>query len=214
VLRVWLSHDMQGYDGIESIVYQALSRVMEQVDGGELVVNRGDESRPKGSVSGAQRELNHVHGQEAAFKLAQASVKELIEQSPAPAAAPDALSQNPTQYTSLYLRVQPFAFDLPTASVDEPQGPTRPTATPQAVQFLIYLTEPSHHLSHCALSQAVPLQWLDIWDSNEWVEDLIVEGLRLGVQVVGQEYVTARMGHSSKTVKGRAATTLDGLKKA
>lgn len=27
VIQVWLSHDMQGYDGIESLVYRALSRV-------------------------------------------------------------------------------------------------------------------------------------------------------------------------------------------
>ena len=50
---------------------------MEQVEGGDLVVNRGDESRPKGSVNGAQRELNHVQGQEAAFKLAQVSIYDI-----------------------------------------------------------------------------------------------------------------------------------------
>lgn len=27
VIQVWLSYDMQGYDGIQSIVYRALSRV-------------------------------------------------------------------------------------------------------------------------------------------------------------------------------------------
>ncbi len=27
VIQVWLSHDMQGYDGIESLVYAALARV-------------------------------------------------------------------------------------------------------------------------------------------------------------------------------------------
>jgi len=67
VIQVWLSHEMQGYDGIESLVYRALARVcplhafrsscltlfqvMEQVEGGDLIVNRGDESRPKNSVT-------------------------------------------------------------------------------------------------------------------------------------------------------------------
>lgn len=77
---------MQGYDGVESLVYRALSRVcstafldyfiyliwiqiMEQVEGGDLVVNRGDESRPK--EAGAERNFNTVDGYEAAFKLAQ-----------------------------------------------------------------------------------------------------------------------------------------------
>ena len=27
VLKVWLSHDLQGYDGIESLVYKSLARV-------------------------------------------------------------------------------------------------------------------------------------------------------------------------------------------
>lgn len=43
---------------------------MEQVEGGDLVVNRGDESRPKDTAS-QQRDLNAVEGLEAALKLAQ-----------------------------------------------------------------------------------------------------------------------------------------------
>ena len=27
VIKVWLSHDMKGYDGVESLVYRALARV-------------------------------------------------------------------------------------------------------------------------------------------------------------------------------------------
>ena len=88
VIQVWLSHDMQGYEGIEGLVYRALSRVspersvflpcgllikqlqiMEQVEGGDLVVNRGDESRPKDSDD--KREMNAVEGYDAALKLAQ-----------------------------------------------------------------------------------------------------------------------------------------------
>jgi hypothetical protein len=77
---------MQGHDGIESLVYRALSRVgllhvsrplclifsqiMEQVEGGDLIVNRGDESRPKESDTQG-RNLNAVEGYEAALKLAQ-----------------------------------------------------------------------------------------------------------------------------------------------
>lgn len=43
---------------------------MEQVEGGDLVVNRGDESRPK-SGSSEKRELNAVEGLDATIKLAQ-----------------------------------------------------------------------------------------------------------------------------------------------
>jgi len=46
---------------------------MEQVEGGDLIVNRGHESRPReGSATGG-RDLNTVEGYNAALKLAQAS---------------------------------------------------------------------------------------------------------------------------------------------
>lgn len=48
---------------------------MEQVEGGDLIVNRGEESRPKDvasdSDSDSGREMNAVEGYEAAYKLAQ-----------------------------------------------------------------------------------------------------------------------------------------------
>lgn len=43
---------------------------MEQVEGGDLVVNRGHESRPKSSSS-EERDLNAVDGHDAALKLAE-----------------------------------------------------------------------------------------------------------------------------------------------
>ena len=44
---------------------------MEQVEGGDLVVNRGDSSKPKEEGSDAARDLNAVENYEAAVKLAQ-----------------------------------------------------------------------------------------------------------------------------------------------
>lgn len=35
---------------------------------------------------------------------------------------------------------------------------------------------------------------MQLWDKHEWIEDLVVEVLRVGVEVVGQEYISARMG--------------------
>lgn len=87
---------MRGYEGVESLVYQALAKVsygfnyskisqvqhfqvMEQVEGGDLVVNKGDESRPKDAPKGQlQRDLGVVEGFEAAFKLAKVSIRPLI----------------------------------------------------------------------------------------------------------------------------------------
>ena len=45
-------------------------QVLEQVDGGELVVNRGNESRPKEGASD-RRDLNVVDGYDAALKVSQ-----------------------------------------------------------------------------------------------------------------------------------------------
>lgn len=44
--------------------------MLEQVDGGDLVVNKGTESRPKDNI-GPERELGGVEGYDAALKLAQ-----------------------------------------------------------------------------------------------------------------------------------------------
>lgn len=51
---------------------------------------------------------------------------------------------------------------------------------------------------HSTVTQAVPGDWLDIWDEYDWVEDLVVEALRVGIEVVGQEYIVARMGWGKK----------------
>ena len=44
----------------------------------------------------------------------------------------------------------------------------------------------------------MPASWLAIWDEYDWVEDLVAESLRVGVEVIGQEYVVARMGWGAK----------------
>jgi hypothetical protein len=42
---------------------------MEQVEGGDLIVNRGNESRPK--EGSTERDLNAVHSYDEALKLAE-----------------------------------------------------------------------------------------------------------------------------------------------
>jgi hypothetical protein len=44
---------------------------MEQVEGGDLIINRGDESKPKESAAGTPRDFNSVDGYDAALRLAQ-----------------------------------------------------------------------------------------------------------------------------------------------
>jgi hypothetical protein len=47
-----------------------LFQVLEQVEGGDLIVNRGNESRPKEGASD-RRDLNVVDGYDAALKVSQ-----------------------------------------------------------------------------------------------------------------------------------------------
>ncbi|KAJ7655140.1 maintenance of telomere capping protein 1 [Mycena polygramma] len=180
VIQVWLS--------IESLVYRALARIMEQVEGGDLIVNRGNESRPKESVD-TPRDLG------ASSKLAQANLDELIKNNDgATASKPESSVQTPTTYSHIYLRIQPFltSFAFPTSSAPAETAP----AAPQQLQFLIYLSDPSHKLTHSTVTQCVPGDWLaeGMWEKYDWVEDLMAEALRVGVEVIGQEYVVKRMG--------------------
>ncbi|KAI0048009.1 hypothetical protein FA95DRAFT_1582445 [Auriscalpium vulgare] len=195
VIQVWLSHDMKGYEGVERLVYSALARILEQVEGGDLIVNRGEESKPKDVPSDVKREMNAVDELEPALKLAQigrllpghkANLEELIKTNPAPDPTEPSSTQNPTTTSYVYIRIQPFttSFTIP--------GPS-PTVSAH-LQFIIHLSDPTHQLVHTTVTQAVPGKWLKIWDDYDWVEDLVAEALRVGVEVVGQEYIVARMG--------------------
>lgn len=49
----------------------------------------------------------------------------------------------------------------------------------------------------------MPYSWIRLWDlddeegnkkkNGEWIEDMLVEGLRVAVEMIGQEYVCSRM---------------------
>lgn len=102
---------------------------------------------------------------------------------------------NATTYSNAYLRIQPYSsyFQPPSISVSEASSDVH-----QQLQFLIYFFDPAHKLTHTTTTQAVPIKWLSLWDEYDWVEDLIADALRVGVEVIGQEYVVARMGWGFK----------------
>ncbi|TFY65794.1 hypothetical protein EVG20_g5291 [Dentipellis fragilis] len=199
VIQVWLSHDMKGFEGIESLVYNALTRIMEQVEGGDLIVNKGNESKPKEESNDSKRDINAVEGLEAALKLAHANIEELIKTNASPAPSQPTSAQNPTTVSYVYLRIQPY-----TTSITLPD----PASTPSTqLQFIIHLSDPIHQLVHTTTTQAIPRKWLEVWDDYDWVEDLVAEALRVGVEVIGQEYIVARMGWAKK---GKAPEAEDG----
>lgn len=99
-----------------------------------------------------------------------------------------------TTYSYVYLRIQPYSSTY----AQPPSSSEPPKEASQYLQFLVYLYDPEHKLTHTTVTQAVPNNWLSFWDEYDWVEDLIADALRLGVEVIGQEYVVARMGWGSK----------------
>ncbi|KAF8343926.1 maintenance of telomere capping protein 1 [Cantharellus anzutake] len=193
VIHVWLSHDLEGYDGVETLVYRALARILEQVEGGDLVVNRGNESRPKSEST--RRELNAADNLDIAIKLAEANIAELVQtHMSSPQVVKSHLSsENPTVHSTVYLRIQPFIAPVP-SGLSIAANPKGPSKSESQVQFHLSIRDISHSLQVRTITQPIPIKWLDLWDEHDWVEDQLAETLRLGVEIVGQEYLVARMG--------------------
>ena len=134
----------------------------------------------------------------------QANLDELIKRNAKPEQIPEATAQNPTTYSYVYLRVQPFSTThalpqiSPSAETPAAASASANPTTQSSLQFLISLSDPHHNLIHATVTQSVPGRWLDVWDEYDWVEDLVVEAIRVGVEVVGQEYIGQRMGWDGK----------------
>lgn len=134
----------------------------------------------------------------------QANLDELIKRNAKPEQTPAATAQNPTTYSYVYLRVQPFSTTralpqiAPGATIPASSSASTNPTNQSSLQFLISLSDPHHNLIHATVTQSVPGRWLDIWDEYDWVEDLMVEAIRIGVEIVGQEYIGQRMGWDGK----------------
>ena len=103
--------------------------------------------------------------------------------------------QNPTTHSYVYIWIQPYST---TINVPQTDGSDAAPIPHNSAHFLIYLSDPAHKVLHTTISQAVPFKWLDLWDEYEWVEDLVVEAIRVSVEVIGQEYIVSRMGWDKK----------------
>lgn len=138
--------------------------------------------------------------------MLQAELNDLVKRNAQPPAASNS-AQNPTTYSYVYLRIQPFItpLSLPTLEGATSTDEKSPSTEETTLQFLLYLSDPSHNLAHSTVTQAVPGRWLALWDEYDWVEDLVVESIRVGVEVIGQEYIVSRMGWDKKTVDSGAA---------
>ncbi|GAA5973257.1 hypothetical protein JCM11641_003038 [Rhodosporidiobolus odoratus] len=218
VIQVSLSHDMVGYDGVETLVYRGLAKIMEQIEGGTLIVNKGTEEKPRESSEGDDevRDLNIVDGLTEGWKLAEASLDQLIKATYKPDAPPSSSSADgvtvPVTTCPIYMRIQPCLSPVPSL----PSSSLNPASTTPDAQkvlyFLLILRDPTHNLVHSSMSQSMPSSWLDIpFEENEWVEDAMVEIIRRSVEIIGQEYITHRMRAQSDAIASARAEAQHAL---
>jgi hypothetical protein len=120
----------------------------------------------------------------------QANLDEMMESKAHPTPPQkESSTENPTEYSYIFLRVQPFTTSYKSRGSSVDAAPQ----THEKLQFVLHLEDPGHKIVHTAVTQAVPANWLAVWDKYDWVEDAVVEVLRVGVEVLGQEYIATRM---------------------
>ncbi|EXJ60254.1 hypothetical protein A1O7_04406 [Cladophialophora yegresii CBS 114405] len=139
-LQIHITHDLSNYPTLDPLIYQVFSRVMAQVEGGDLmVVQRGHEagpkrgssetSRPLGSWhdgpwwrSGERRGINAVRGVVEGSKLARAAAEGYAEEyfsgkggvEEAAKRATETLSaSNPTRDSEIFLAIQAISQPVP-----------------------------------------------------------------------------------------------------
>ncbi|KAG0025564.1 hypothetical protein BGZ81_007077 [Podila clonocystis] len=199
VVEVWLAHDMVGYVGVEALVYRAFSKVMEQTEGGDVIVHQGAGNQTE-DVEPENRQLNACEGYEQAVKLAKANIEHLIKTHYDPEKH-QASARNPTTHATscpVFMAIQPCR--VPRHGYSQSTAAT--TADPSAkiaekdmfISYVIVLQDPTHKLEFESVSQTLPAHWLLIpYEENEWVEDRMVDCIRLAVGVIAQDYVWTRM---------------------
>ena len=254
-LQIHIIHDLSGYPNLDPLIYSIFSRVMSQVEGGDLmVVQKGKEVSPRHQsengltgkhVSGwndgpwwrsaDSRSVNAVNGVMEGSKLARASAESYAAEhfasgggvEEAAKQATERLSEiNPTRNSDIFLAIQAISQSVPkdlfTAGPSSEKEPTavkevEETSITEEVLFAIYLHDPIHGIAFHALSQYVPMQWIDWLDASgseegtipksvaeiiesggvdprEWVAEWVEDTLKLAVGIVAQRYVARRMG--------------------
>ncbi|KAF8419876.1 maintenance of telomere capping protein 1 [Tirmania nivea] len=194
-LRIHITHDIQNYPSIDTIVYGVFDRVMQQVEGGDLlVVQKGKEAKPRSSLAGGatgwaggpwyksleSRNLNPLIGVtvEEGVKLARVAAEGYaLEYTSSPSYIADQDSpnpNNPTRKSDIFLSIQPITNPAPAYLI--PPSPLPSTSNTPTVgedvdgeedltTFALHLHDPTHAISYSTLSQSIPARWFDWIDS-------------------------------------------------
>ncbi|WVQ75399.1 hypothetical protein IAR50_005019 [Cryptococcus sp. DSM 104548] len=216
-LELWLSHPMEGYAGVEGVIYRSWARILEQTDSGELIVIWSPAPTPgAGGKEGAGegRSINPVNGWEAAWELSQKEVEGVKgREAENPEAKARVNRDVPVTVVPIFLYLQPvlvpLPFPEPPISNSSASTPDKPHTPPKHLQFLLTLQDPEHKLTFTTVTQPTPEDWMEVeYERSEWVEERLVEVIRTGVEVIAQDYVATRMGLKPSAPQAAAVAAL------
>jgi hypothetical protein len=136
---------------------------------------------------------------------------------------------SPVRSSDIFLAIQAIGYSQPQdlfasspSSEEKEGGVEEPEDTDELVAFAVYLHDPVHGISFKALSQSLPVKWVE-WldapapteaagedtqlpaeiqqiihdggiDPREWIAEWMEETISLSVGIVAQRYVARRMG--------------------
>ncbi|CAG7923732.1 unnamed protein product [Penicillium olsonii] len=194
-LQIHITHDLSGYPGIDPLVYAVFSRVMSQVEGGDLlVIQRGQESSPRrldvtGLMTsagwndgpwwrtvtpGQPRSINSVRGAVEGSKLARASAESYATEyfssrggvEGAAKHASEALSEsNPVRSSDIFLAIQAISQTV-SKDLFQASGEEEETEQEEEISFALYLHDPIHGIAFHAISQTIPQAWIEWLDAS------------------------------------------------
>ncbi len=191
---IHITHDLAGYPSLDPLVYGVFSRVMAQVEGGDLlVVQRGQEATAGQSAAGwrdgpwwrqvdTPRDLGVGKGLVEGTKLCRASAEGHandyfsahggIEAARHRAVTPLSES-NPVRSSDLFLSVQ--AISLPadkalfagTTAVekDKEASAVEDADADELVCFGVFILDPVHEIQYSTVSQSIPAKWIGWLDA-------------------------------------------------
>ncbi|KAJ6261684.1 hypothetical protein Dda_2482 [Drechslerella dactyloides] len=222
-LHIHTTHDLQNYPSIDPIIHHVFARVMQQVEGGDLlVIQRGSEATNKhnSTLSSGwgggpwwrderKRELGAVKGLEAGVKLAKATAEgfasEYAQRSPS-LERKTFDPNNPVRKSDIFLSLQPVVYPCPfTTATLKPEDTEDGTEVEEVMSFAVHLLDPTHALEFTTMSQTCPAKWGDWMDAEfeELPEDVQV-GLANGA-VDPREWISEWMEETIALAVGMIA---------
>ncbi|KAK6834091.1 hypothetical protein PG987_008785 [Apiospora arundinis] len=182
-LLIHITHDLVGYPSLDPLVYGVFSRVMSQVEGGDLlVVQRGHESTARrasdahyrGSSSSAgwrdgpwwrqvdiPRDLGTIKGLVEGTKLCRVSAESY---------AHDYFNADGGVKEAQKRALEPLNEDNPVRTSDiflavqaiteKAESPVADETSDAQICFAVYVFDPVHEITYSTVSQNVPAKWI------------------------------------------------------